>query len=124
MVLPERVEDQFEQTLITYEEEKMQYISTIERRALERGLEQGLEQGALKGVCQAIIEVLETRFETVPQIITERINAIEDLPSLKRLLKQAVTINSLADFQQALAAGQPADSPAHSEASTNIHPLE
>ena len=69
----------------------MPYITSIERLARIEGLVQ-------KGR-EDIIEVLEVRFEELPNELIERINQIEDLELLKTLLRQAITIGSVADFQ-------------------------
>ena len=59
-------------------------------------------RGIVKTARESVIEVLETRFEDVPQPIQEAINQIEDIPRLKQLHKQALMIASLAEFQQLL----------------------
>lgn len=95
MVLPEDLNQRFEETIKQYEEEtKMPYVSSVERRALQRGL---LEKSR-----EAVIEVLETRFEAVPQSMSEIINGLNDLSYLKALLKEAVKTPSLENFKQAL----------------------
>lgn len=50
----------------------------------------------------ALLEVLETRFEVVPSEVIEVVNRIEDTPLLKQLLKQAIAIPSIEEFQQLL----------------------
>lgn len=69
----------------------MPYITSVERLARIEGLVQ-------KGR-EDVIEVLEVRFETLPNELIERINQIEDLELLKTLLRQGITIGSVADFQ-------------------------
>ncbi|MEP0851417.1 MULTISPECIES: hypothetical protein [Cyanophyceae] len=57
-------------------------------------------QGRLETAREFIIELLETRFEVVPQSIVEVINEIDDLSLIKSLLRQAATIASLSEFQE------------------------
>ena len=51
-----------------------------------------------------MLEVLETRFELVPLPleVIEAVNQIEDTSLLKQLLKQAIAIPSIEEFQQVL----------------------
>ncbi|MFE1747526.1 transposase [Coleofasciculus sp. H7-2] len=96
MVLPEELQFGFEETLNRYEEERrMPFITPIERRGIRKGIVQTSREN--------VIEVLETRFETVPSSIVESVNSIEDPALLKQLLKQAITVNSVEEFQQAIA---------------------
>ena len=67
-----------------------------------RGLEKGLEKGKLLNARESVIEVLETRFGEIPQPVKGGINQLEDVPQLKQLMKQAITIASLTEFQQLL----------------------
>jgi hypothetical protein len=99
MVLPEDLQNQFEDQLEHYQEErKMPVLSRMELR----GLEKGLEKGKLMTARESVIEVLETRFEDVPQNLKEMITQLEGVPRLKQLMKEAITIASLAEFQQLL----------------------
>ena len=74
----------------------MPYITSIERRAMARGE----LQGRLESARENVIEVLETRFEVVPQSMVEVINELNDLCVLKSLLRQGITIASLSEFQE------------------------
>ena len=87
MALPQELEDQFDDELSAFEEErKMQYVTSIERRA--------------KRV--AVLEVLETRFSPIPSELSERINQINDPNFLSSLLRNAVMAESLDVFEEAL----------------------
>lgn len=46
-----------------------------------------------------IIDVLEIRFENMPSDLVNAINQIEDSSLLKTLLRQAITLDSLSEFQ-------------------------
>lgn len=79
----------------------MPLLSRIELEAKQEGLQQGI----LQTVREAVLEVLETRFEGVPLEVMEAVNQIEDTPLLKQLLKQAIAIASIEEFQQILEQG-------------------
>jgi len=97
MTLPEELEQSFALEITNYEEEKkMPYITPLERFAIERGRQEGIvEKGR-----ESTIEILETRFESVPESLVEAINQINDEGVLKILHKRAITIASLAEFQE------------------------
>ncbi len=120
MVLPEELEQRFEETVLQFEEEqRMQYVASFERiwlkrgmeqgrqKGLEQGLEKGLEKGIQKGHLMGLLEksrednidILRARFEKVPRVIIAAINDMDDLFSLKELLKKAATVRSLDEFQ-------------------------
>ncbi|MEO1433086.1 MAG: transposase [Cyanobacteria bacterium J06633_8] len=93
MTLPKELQIACNTEIRQYEEQPMPYITTFERF------------GMLENQRQNIIEVLEVRFGEVPADLIAQINDlgdIEDMSGLKQLLKQAVTINSLEDFEQIL----------------------
>ena len=76
----------------------MPILSNIERRAMEAGRQQG-RQFARR---EMVLEVLNDRFNPVPPAVTERINQISDLATLKQLLKRGISIGSLAEFEEVL----------------------
>jgi hypothetical protein len=80
----------------------MPHITLFEELALKEGLEKGLEKGILQTAREAILDVLDTRFGQVPNAVRERINAIGSEPTLKNLLRRAVRVSSLDEFQAAL----------------------
>lgn len=99
MTLPRELAQSFEERLNRYEEERtMPLLSNMELRGMERGIEKGTRQNAR----ESVIIVLRSRFGEVPTELTETINNLEDLSLLKQLLERAVTVNSLAEFQQFL----------------------
>ncbi|MEW6496664.1 MAG: transposase [Cyanobacteriota bacterium] len=107
MTLPETLERDFQQELIRFEEKnQMPYILSFERRALrarDEGIQLGIETGILQKGREAVLEVLRIRFEEVPSSLEEAINQIEDDSVLKTLLRQAITIGSVEEFQQEVA---------------------
>ena len=99
MVLPQELQREFKEELRRYQEEShMPLLSRIELEAKQEGLEEGILQTAH----EMVLEVLETRFEVVPQEVIEAFNQIEDTSVLKRLHLQAIAIPSIEDFQQLL----------------------
>ncbi|MFM6244329.1 MAG: transposase [Dolichospermum sp.] len=107
MVLPEELAISFKTEIKSYEEaRKMRYVTSIERLAKQEGIEEGLQEGRQLGVIQSsqdsVIEVLETRFGQVPITIINAVNNINDSSVLKTLLKRAISIPSLAEFEQLL----------------------
>jgi len=76
----------------------MPYVTSIERFAIARGR----EEGELLKARENVLEVLEVRFEAVPETIVEIVNQIEDTALLKSLLRQAITIATLEEFQTLL----------------------
>ncbi len=127
MALPPILEKKLDETITQYEEEhKMPFMIYRERQGYERGLEEGREKGLLegreKGLLEGrekglleiarddVIEVLQIRFgELSPHLITT-VKGITDLPRLKTLHRTAITIDSVALFEQFLTHNQ-ADSP-------------
>jgi len=93
MALPQPLDNTFEREIKRFEEEtKMPYVTSIERL--------GIQKGMMTRCREDIIDILEIRFDIVPSPLIEMINKIDDINQLKNLLKQAVTIPSLEDFQE------------------------
>lgn len=97
MVLPEELARGFKEEIRSYEEaQRMQYVTSIERMAIQEGIEQGILQNGRDDV----IEILKTRFGVVPSSIVDFINGIEEPSELKTLLKRAITIGSVEEFEE------------------------
>jgi hypothetical protein len=79
----------------------MPLLSRIELEAKQEGLEEGLQQSR-QTLRETMIEVFEMRFVEVPPELSEVLNGIEDISVLKALLKQAIAIPSVEEFQQLL----------------------
>ncbi|GGA12192.1 hypothetical protein [Okeania sp. KiyG1] len=78
----------------------MEFLSTIEELAIERGQEIGQEIGAKATCRQNILDLLEKRFNSLPETLIKAINEINDLALLKRLLLETITVNSVAEFEE------------------------
>ena len=75
-------------------------------QGLERGLEQGLERGAKENTIESILMFLEDRLENVAiEVLKPALEAIDDLPRLRSLLREAAKTESLEAFIIHLANG-------------------
>ena len=75
-------------------------------QGLERGLEQGLERGAKESTIESILMFLEDRLENVAtEVLKPALEAIDDLPRLRSLLREAAETESLEAFIIHLANG-------------------
>ena len=89
----------FEQEIEQFEEEtRMSYMTSWERRGREKGIQEGIPQG----IQQGIQEILETRFGEVENSLMNSVKEINEISRLKTLLRQAMTVNSLQEFQSLL----------------------
>ena len=98
MALPKELTRQFNEQVDEYEEEqKMRYITSIERLGMERGVVQSTREN--------VLEVLQTRFQNVslPQSMVQTVNSIDDSALLKKLFRHSILVESLNKFEQELA---------------------
>ena len=107
MPLPDELRIQFRNQLQQRLPAKtMPHITLFEELALKEGLEKGLVEGRQEGIVQtareAVLDVLDTRFGQVPASVRERVNSLCNEPTLKDLLRRAVRVSSLDEFQAAL----------------------
>lgn len=99
MVLPEELTLSFQEVAKSYEEAgRMRFVSYLEELAIEHGIEEGI----LRKGREDVIEILEIRFGEVPSSMVEIINGINKTSVLKTLLRRAISIESIAEFQQFL----------------------
>jgi hypothetical protein len=97
MTLPEALENRFSDDMYKFEEGmKMQYVTSIERI----GMKKGEIKGTLKTAREALIDVLEARFEAVPTPLLSKIKKIKDTSILKMLLKNAIFVGSVNEFNE------------------------
>ena len=108
----------------------MTYITSVERRGIEKGIQQGMQQGIQQGMQQGIqqgmqqgiqqgmqqgiqqgrldnarediMDILAARIEMVPDNELKAIGQIENITVLKHLLKRAALVGSLSEFTQLL----------------------
>ncbi len=74
------------------QEEHMPYITSIERLGRQEGLREGLQEGLQRGTREDVVEILRTRFAAVPPAIVEALGRIDDLETLRSLLRRAITV--------------------------------
>lgn len=112
LTLPKELVKQFDSFVQDNEEaKKMPYITSFERRGIEKGIQQGLQQGLQQGVQQGVqlgvlqksrdnvTEILDVRFQPVPITLVKTIQAIDDSSLLSKLLREAVLVESLEQFE-------------------------
>ena len=72
----------------------MPYITSVERI--------GMQQGAVQTWRQAIARMLTTRFEMAIPQISDSLDTVGSQNALEAFFEQAILVNSLEEFQQAL----------------------
>ena len=75
---------------------------TLEQQFRQEGRQEGRQEEQIFSKQQAVIEVLETRFEQVPEGLREAIENINDLPKLTQLLACAARSPDLEAFAAAM----------------------
>ena len=74
VALPEDLTPYYNEQLEHLEEDnKMTYISIIERQGIEKGLEQGLEQGLDKGRAATLYKLLQLKFKDQAAVYEQRL---------------------------------------------------
>jgi predicted transposase YdaD len=68
------------------------------KEGLQEGRQEGREEGSLAQARESVIEALEIRFGGVQPELVERINALDNLPTLKAQHRRAITVSSLEQF--------------------------
>ena len=135
MVLPEVLEERYEQFLEEVKrEQNTPYLSVLERKALregweqgvqkglqeghekglqeglqqglQEGLQQGLQQGLQEGLQEGVLTLLRTLYGAVPAELEAQLRAIRDTETLNALYPLAVSAGSLENFAQQLAQQQ------------------
>lgn len=87
MVLPKPLEISFKQEFKRIQEEgRVPYITDIEL------------DGMVINARESVVTALKTRFGVAPTQVSERLEAIEDLDVLRKLLEQSITIACIEEF--------------------------
>ena len=90
--------------LTRQEIEAMLQLTPIEETVVGQELiQEGMQQGLLQAMRSDLREVLEIRFGPVPEAVAAAIAGLDDPDELKRLLRRALTEESLTAFEQAFA---------------------
>ncbi|BAU16050.1 hypothetical protein LEP3755_66170 (plasmid) [Leptolyngbya sp. NIES-3755] len=91
MTLPPELDLAFDAEIRRFgAENAMPYLTTIERFA------------QLRTAREAVLEVLTVRFGTLPAEFAQQLEQVNDAEQLKQLLRQSITVASIAEFQTAL----------------------
>jgi hypothetical protein len=99
MALPEEMEEQFRIAVYEYEEEnRMPYVTSIERLAKAEGLEEGLRNGLQRGIGLA----LEAKFGQAGRRLASKLKRIQDLKVLMDVETEIRSGQSLADLRKRL----------------------
>jgi len=111
MILPRPLMVRFRQELFTLEKDKnMPYVDTLTRMSLQEGRKEGRQEGRQEGrtegrqegslaqARESVIEALEIRFGEISPDLRERINALDNLRTLKAQHRRAITVPSLDQF--------------------------
>ena len=78
-------------------------IQYFKQEGREEGFEQGIEQGQRKSTLEDTLEVLEIRFDLhEADSLSDRIATIDDLQRLKQLLRAAIQVPNLDEFERML----------------------
>ena len=97
LTLPDELAQQFNDFVEQYEEaKKMDYVTTWERSGMEKGIQQGILQKSREDVT----EILDIRFQPVPKLLMQTIQALDDTLLLSKLFKEAILVDSLESFEQ------------------------
>jgi hypothetical protein len=89
MTLPAELQQQFQQQLHDYEEEKrMPYVTSVERSGIRTGLLEGIELG------------LELKFGSEGLTLLPEISTIYDIEQLRAIKSGIKTVNNLEELQQ------------------------
>ncbi len=77
--------------------------SSVYQHIIQQGIEQGIEKGERKNALDSLFDVLDVRFdEGAVEEIKSHLEQIEDVERLRRLLREAVRVETLDAFQRVL----------------------
>ena len=79
MKLPEELEQKLWHEIETIEEnEKMQYVTSVERMAIARGFAEGVVQGVVQGEAKMLRKLLEHRFGDLPAWVSDKLASADE----------------------------------------------
>ena len=99
MPLPEPLKIPFRNELQRRQPDKtMPHITLFQELGRQEGLTAGRQEGSLAQARESVIEALEIRFGEISADLRDRINALDNLRTLKAQLRRAITVPSLDQF--------------------------
>jgi predicted transposase YdaD len=99
LILPKELEDQLNLDIDEFERSNsMPYITTWERRGIEKGLQQGLQQGLQDGESNLLIHMLKRRFGQLSDELTSKVKSLP-IPELESLGEAIFDFQSLSDLE-------------------------
>ncbi len=102
MALPEELEQEVWEEIQAYErEQRMPYISSVERIGLTKGLQQGLEQGRQQAL-RILLRLMEGRFGSIPSSLQAQLQALS-VVQLEELVDTVLAADSLEQLAEYLA---------------------
>lgn len=69
---------------------------------ISEGMTKGIDIGRLQALVQSIMDVLETRFGSVPESLKQKLDAINSVDQLKPLVKLSAVCPNLATFESSM----------------------
>jgi predicted transposase YdaD len=97
---------------LAFEEGEQKGRQEGEQTGLKKGEQTGLMKGERQATLKNLRQVLTIRFDAPPPDFERRLEPL-DLPTLGQLITAALTLSTLAEFEQQLSVLAPADSTAH-----------
>ena len=79
--------------------ERKEEVREMATTAHQASINKGRREGALQERQEAILETIQTRFQTVPSLVLERVKTIKNMARLKRIFNQCLTVNSLDEIE-------------------------
>ena len=101
MKLPKELENSFWDQVTEYEEDKkMPYITSVEKRGIEKGKREGKVEGKKEGILELIEVTLEIKFGVEGLEILPEISQIQDLDVLRAVVTGIKTKNTLEELRK------------------------
>jgi hypothetical protein len=100
MALPDELEEDFCTDLdrIEEEENKVRYVTSIERMGIEIGERQGERKGLLKGIAIS----LDSKFGPAQKKLLRKVRALPDVAALVRFMRFLSTADSVEEVREFL----------------------
>jgi hypothetical protein len=102
MTLPADLEELFLADIHQFEEEnKVEWLSSIERRGYKKGMDEGEEKGKREGLLEGVSFLLDSKFGAAGIRLSKKVRALKDLEELRefaRFLKSAESIDEVREY--------------------------